>query len=65
MEEPTKDKEPSLKVYLVLKEYEDVLGESPRFYPKRYIELFIELIPRVSPMSKTPYKMSTPELKEL
>jgi hypothetical protein len=65
MEEPMKDKEPSLKDYPVLKEYEDVFEEFPGFPPKRDIDFSIDLIPRASPVSKTPYRMSMPELKEL
>jgi hypothetical protein len=34
MEEPTKDKEPSLEDYPSLKEYEDVFGEFPRISTK-------------------------------
>jgi hypothetical protein len=65
MEEPTKDKDPSLEDYLVLREYEDVFGELLGLPSKRDIDLSIELMSRDTPMSKTPYKMSTPELKEL
>jgi hypothetical protein len=38
MEEPTKDKERSLKDYPVLKEYEDVLWDLSGSPPKRYID---------------------------
>jgi hypothetical protein len=55
---------PSLEDYPVLKEYEDVFREFPGFPPKRDIDFSIDLIPRASPVSKTPYRMSTPELKE-
>jgi hypothetical protein len=34
MEEPTKDKEPSLEDYPVLKEYEDVFGEFQDFHQR-------------------------------
>lgn len=33
--------------------------------PKTNIDLSIDLVPGVSLVSKTPYRMSTPELKEL
>jgi hypothetical protein len=46
-----------------LKENEDVFWEFQGFPPKRDIDFSIDLIPRASPMSKTPYIMSTPELK--
>jgi hypothetical protein len=49
MEEPTKDKEPSLEDYPVLKEYEDVFGEFLGFPPKRDIDFSIDLIPGASP----------------
>jgi hypothetical protein len=65
MEEPTKDKDPSLEEYPVLREYEDMFGELLGFPPKRDIDFSIELITRASPVSKTHYRMSTLELKEL
>jgi hypothetical protein len=48
-----------------LQEFEDVFQEIPGFPPKRKINFSIDLAPEVSRVSKTPYKMSTPELKEL
>jgi hypothetical protein len=45
--------------------YEYVFEELPRLPSKRDIDFSIELIPRASPMSKTTYIMSIPELKEL
>jgi hypothetical protein len=33
--------------------------------PRREIDLSIDLVPGDAPMSKTPYRMSKPELKEL
>jgi hypothetical protein len=65
MEGTIKDKEPSLEDYPVLKEYEDVFEELPRLPLKRDIDFSIELMPRAALVSKTPYKMSTMELKEL
>jgi hypothetical protein len=38
MEEETKDKVPSIEDHLVLKYYEDVFREIPRFPPKRDID---------------------------
>ena len=35
------------------------------FPSTREIDFSIDLVPRVAPVSKTPYRMSTPELKEL
>jgi hypothetical protein len=50
---------------LVLQEFEDVFQEIPRFPPKREIDLSIDLVLGAAPVSKIPYIMSTPELKEL
>jgi hypothetical protein len=65
MEEATKDKIPSFEDHLVLKYFEDVFWEILGFPPKRDIDFSIDLVPGVAPMSKTPYRMGTPELKEL
>jgi hypothetical protein len=65
VEEPEKTKGPSLEDFSVLQEFEDVFQEIPGFPPKREIDFSIDLVPGVSPVSKTPYIMSTPELKEL
>jgi hypothetical protein len=64
MEDPMKDKEPSLKDFPFLKEYEDVLEEFPGLPPKRDIDFSIDLMLGVAPISKTPYIMNTQELKE-
>jgi hypothetical protein len=65
MEEATGDKVESIEDHPVLRDFEDVLGEIPRFPPKRDINFSIDLVPRVSPVSKTHYIMGTLELKEL
>jgi hypothetical protein len=65
MEENITDNDPHIKDYPFLKEYEDVFEEFPRLPPKRDINFLIDLMPRASPISKTPYKMSTRELKDL
>jgi hypothetical protein len=50
----------------ILKEYRDVLPEEvPGLPPRRDIEFSIELAPRAVSVSRTPYRMSTPELDEL
>jgi hypothetical protein len=64
-EESTKEKEPNLEDYLVLKEYEYVFVELPRLPPKRDIDFYIDLMHGASPMSKNTYRMSTPSLQEL
>jgi hypothetical protein len=65
MEETTKDKVSNIKYYVVLKEFQDVFNEIPRLLPKRDIDFSINWMPGTVPVSKTPYKMSTLELKEL
>jgi hypothetical protein len=65
MEETPKDKVSNIEDYAVLKEYEDVFKEIPGLPSERDIDFSINLMPRTSPVSKTPYRMSTPELKEL
>jgi hypothetical protein len=48
-----------------VQEFEDVFQEIPGFPPKTKIYLSIYLVPRDDTVSKTPYSMSTIELKEL
>ena len=60
MEETPKDKVSNIEDYVVLKQFEDVFKEIPGLPPKRNIDFSINLMPRVAPVSKTPYKMSTP-----
>jgi hypothetical protein len=42
-----------------------VFKDIQRLPPKRDINFSINLMPGKTPVSKTPYRMSTPELKEL
>jgi hypothetical protein len=65
MEETPRDKVPNLEYYAVLEKFEDVFKEVPGLPPKRDIDFSINLMTGAAPVSKTPYKMSTPELKEL
>jgi hypothetical protein len=60
VKDPTKNKIPSLEYFSVLQEFEGVFGEILGLPPKRDIDLFIDLMPRVALVSKTPYKMSRP-----
>jgi hypothetical protein len=64
MEETPKYKVPNIEDYAVLKEFEDVFKEILGFPPKRDIEFSINLVLGEASVSKTPYRMSTPELKE-
>jgi hypothetical protein len=54
-----------LEDYAVLKEFEDVFKVVPGLPRKRDLDFSINLTPRAVLISKTPYRMSTPELKEL
>jgi hypothetical protein len=65
MEETPKDKVPNLEDYTVLKQFEDVVKEVPGLPRKRYINFSINLMHGAAPVSKTPYRMNTLELKEL
>jgi hypothetical protein len=60
MEERPKDKVSNIEYYAVLKEFEDVFKEIPRLPPKSDIDFSINLMPGAAPVSKTPYRMSTP-----
>jgi hypothetical protein len=63
--ETPRDKVPNLEDYVVLEDFEYVFKEVPELPPRRDIDFSINLMPGEAPVSKTPYKMSTPELKEL
>jgi hypothetical protein len=65
MEETHKNKVPNFEDHVVLEDFEDVFKEVPGLPPKRDIDFSINLMPGTTPVSKTPYMMSTPELKEL
>jgi hypothetical protein len=57
---------PSLEDHPILREYKYVfLEEMSGLPPRRDIEFSIELVSGAVPMSRTPYRMSTPELVEL
>jgi hypothetical protein len=63
--ETPKDKVSSIEDHEVLKEFEDVFQEVPGLPPKRDIDFSVNLMPGAAPVSKAPYRMSAPELKEL
>jgi hypothetical protein len=65
MEETPKDKVPNLEDHAVLEVFEDVFKEVLGLPPKRDTDFSINLMPGPALVSKNPYKMSTPELKEL
>jgi len=50
----------------VLQQFQDVFPEDiTKLPPHTEVDFFIELVPRETPASKAPYRMSTPELVEL
>ena len=62
----TENETPRLEDFWVLREFKNVFpDEILGLPPKRDIDFMIELVPRVAPVSKTPYKMSTPKILEL
>jgi hypothetical protein len=63
MGEEAKDKVEIIEFHPILRDFEDVFGEIVGFPPKRDIDFSIDLVRGVAPMSKTPYKMGTLELK--
>ena len=64
--ESVKDEKPSLEDHPTLREYRDVFPEEvPGLPPRRNIDFSIELAPGAVPVSRTPYRMSTPVLVEL
>jgi hypothetical protein len=65
MEEASKDKVPILEDHAVLEDFEDMFKEVPKLPLKRDIDFSINLMHGATLVSKTPYRMSTPELKEL
>jgi hypothetical protein len=65
IDEEPKDKVPKLQDHVVLKYFEDVFKEIPRPSPKRDIDLSINLMHGEAFVSKIPYRMITPEIKEL
>ena len=64
VEEKNNTKGPSLEDFSVLHEFEDVFQAIPGFPPRREIDFSIYLVPGATPVSKKPYRVSTPELKE-
>jgi hypothetical protein len=63
--ETPRDKVSNLEDYAVLEDFEDVFKEVLGLPPRRDIDFSINLMPGAALVSKTPYRMSTPELKEL
>jgi hypothetical protein len=65
MEESCKDKVPKLEDHAILEYFEDEFKKVLGLPPKRDIDFSINMMLGAAPVSKTPYRMSTPEMKEL
>jgi hypothetical protein len=64
--ESVENDKPSLEDHPMVREYRDVFPkEVLSLPPGRDIDFSIELAPRAVPVSRTPYRMSIPELVEL
>jgi hypothetical protein len=64
--ESVEDEKTSLEDHPILREFRDVfLEEVLGLPPRRDIDFSLELAPRVVPVSRTPYSMSTPKIVEL
>ena len=61
--EAAESETPRLEDFHVLLEFRDVFtDEIPGLPPKRDIDFTIKLVPGAAQVSKTPYRMSTPEM---
>ena len=59
--ETIENETPRLEDFHVLQEFRDLFpDEILGLLPKRHIDFTIELVPGATPVSKTPYRMSTP-----
>jgi hypothetical protein len=65
VEEASRDEVSKIGDHAVLIDFEDVFQEVPKLPPKRDINFSINLMPGAAPVSKAPYRMSMPELKEM
>ena len=64
--EEVENETPRLEEFHVLQEFRDVFpNEILGLTPKMNIAFTIERLPGAAPVTKTPYKMSTPEMLEL
>jgi hypothetical protein len=65
VEEAYRDEVSNIEDHAILKEFDDVFQEVPGLPPKRDIHFYVNLMLGATPVSKAPYIMSMPELKEL
>ena len=55
-----------LEDILIVRDFPDVFpNDLPGLPPDREVEFIIDLVPRIAPISKVPYRMEPIELKEL
>ncbi|KAI3797332.1 hypothetical protein L1987_32588 [Smallanthus sonchifolius] len=60
------EKVKDIRDVLVVNQFEDVfLDELPGVPPEREVEFGIDLIPGAKPVAKAPYRLASPEMKEL
>jgi hypothetical protein len=64
MEEESRDKVEIIECHLILRDFEDIFGEILGLPPKKEIYFSIYLVPGATLVSKTLYRMGTPELKD-
>jgi hypothetical protein len=65
VEEASRDAISKIGDHEVLTKFKDIFHEVPGLPPKRDIDFSINLMLGATPISKAPYRMSTPEMKEL
>jgi hypothetical protein len=65
VEEESRDEVSNIRDHEVLTEFKDAFHEVLGLSPKREIDFSINLMPGAAPVSKAPYRMSMPEMKEL
>jgi len=65
VEEAPKDKVLNIEDHALIKDFEDVFQEVLGLPSKRDIDFSVNMMTGETPVSKAPYRMSTPELKEI
>ncbi|GKC03049.1 putative reverse transcriptase domain-containing protein [Tanacetum coccineum] len=65
-EKSVKEDEPKLGDISVVRDFEDVFPEDlSGLPPQRQVEFRIDLVPRVTPIAKSPYRLAPSEMQEL
>ena len=58
----TKQPETTMERFPILKEFQDIFSkEIPGLPPKRDLDFTIDLMPGSTPVSRSPYRMNSPE----